>query len=209
MLKYKLTTQNLTTYNGFQWEVGKKVTTSGRNELCSDGWLHYYHHPFLAVIMNPRHANITNPKLWKVEAEGIHKNDLGRKGGCTEMTLLEEIPMVNPTLNQRIAFAILCAKKVYSDKKWNEWADKWLRNENRTKKSAAADAAYAAADAAAAYAAAAYAAAASAGYTAAYAAAYAAAAYATDSAAYAAAVYATNAKKSLNLIAIAEIAITF
>lgn len=28
--------------------------------------------------------------------------------------------------NQKVKYAILCAKKVYKNKKWNEWADSWL-----------------------------------------------------------------------------------
>ena len=39
MLKYKLTTQSLTTHNGFQWKIDEKRTTSGSGELCSPGWL--------------------------------------------------------------------------------------------------------------------------------------------------------------------------
>ena len=36
------------------------------------------------------------------------------------------------TLNQRVVFAILCAKSVCSDPAWNEWADRWLDGSDRT-----------------------------------------------------------------------------
>lgn len=136
MIKYKLTTQGLTAYGGFQWEVGKVVRTSGERGLCGPGWLHYYHSPEMAVVMNPIHAAYVNPRLWKVEAAGHHLDDRGLKGGCTEMTLLEELELPKFTQTQLAAFAILCAKQVPtqdSDAKsvWDVWADRWLTGEQR------------------------------------------------------------------------------
>jgi len=170
MIGYKLTTQDLKTFNNFQWEIGKKVITSGKGQLCSAAYIHYYDDPLLALIFDPIHANILNPKLFKVEVSGEVQTDRGRKFGCTEMTLLEEIPMPEISVTQKVAFAILCAKKVYTDKActdrawnlskpWNLWSDKWLSNEDRAAKAAdsAARAAewakYASADWVAAYAA--------------------------------------------------------
>ena len=148
MIKYKLTTQNLTTHNDFQWEIGIKQTTSGEGGLCGPGYLHYYHHPLLAVLLNPIHARIKNPKLFEVEAGGVHLDDNGLKGGCTEMTLIREIELPKFTDIQRVAFGILCAKEVYKDLEWNEWAAAWLDGSDRSR-SAAAAAAHAAAYAAA------------------------------------------------------------
>ncbi len=221
MKKYKLTDQNMRTRNGFQWELGKEVTTSGKGGfLCNDSWLHCYSHPLIAVLMNPRHANIQNPKLFEVKALGKHLNDGGLKEGCTKMTLVEEIALPVISTTQKVAFAILCSLKVYKDKKYAKWADNWLKGNDRSSTAAADAAAYAAyaadaADAAAyaadaaAYAAdaaadaAAYAAADAAADAAAYAA-Y-AAAYAADAAAYAA--YAADDAadaRAINLIAIAK-----
>lgn len=107
MIKYKLTTRDLKTFNGFQWEIGKKVTTNGMGGLCSSGFLHYYHHPLLAVLLNPLHADITDPRLFEAEAEGIHLDDNGLKGGCTEMTLVREIDLPEITTTQKVAFGIL------------------------------------------------------------------------------------------------------
>jgi hypothetical protein len=132
MIKYKLTNQNLQTYNGFQWGIGKKVTTSGKGELCSEGWLHFYHSPELAVILNPIHANFKNPRLFEVEVGETCLDDRGLKGGATEMTLIKELDLPQISLTQKIAFGILCAKEVCDDIKWNEWADKWLSGEDRT-----------------------------------------------------------------------------
>ena len=197
MIKYKLTDQNLQTYEGFQWEMGKKVTTSEEEELCGPGWLHYYHHPLLAVLLNPIHANIKNPRMFEVEVGSTCLDDKGLKGGTTEMTLVKEISIPEVTIVNRIAFAILCAKDVYKETGWNKWADNWLNNIDRSHDAAAA--AYAAADAAAAYAAdAAYA----------YADAYADAADAAYVAYTAAAAAAANAA-DLDLITLAEKAMTY
>ena len=148
MIKYKLTTQSMTTHDDFQWQVGVKVTTSGEGELCGPGWLHYYDSPELAMLMNPIHADIENPIGWKVEAEGIHKLDHGLKGGCTEMTLLEQIELPDISITQRVRFSILCALAVYSEPTFVRWANYWLNNEDRSAKTAQAIATAALAEAA-------------------------------------------------------------
>jgi hypothetical protein len=133
MKKYKLTYQNLQTYNGFQWEVGIPAPElDGEGELCTGSWYHYYHDPLLAVLMNSAHADIENPRGWEVDAKGEHKDDNGLKGGCTKMKLVREISLPKVSKTQRIAFAILCAKEVYEDREWNKWADGWLSGEDRS-----------------------------------------------------------------------------
>ena len=148
MKKYKLTTQNLTTHNGFQWEVGEPRTTSGDGELCGPGWLHYYHHPLLAILLNPMHADISDPILWEAEANGIHLDDHGLKGGCTQLTLTNRIELPTITLTNRVAFGILCAKTVCNDPAWNQWADDWISGKDRSAEAAARSAARSAAAAA-------------------------------------------------------------
>ena len=208
MKKYKLTNQNLQTYEGCQWELGFKKTTSGEGGLCNAGWLHYYHSPLLAVLFNPIHADIVNPRLFEIKAEGKHLDDNGLKGGCTEMTLVKELKLPEVTLTQKIAFGILCVKEIVEDVAWNLWADKWLSGEDRSKD--AADAAYAAYAGAAAYAA--YAAGAAYAARAAVRAAVRAAAYAAARAAARAADAAwaaAAAEKKLDLKKIAKKAITY
>jgi hypothetical protein len=136
MLKYKLTTKNMTTYDLCRWVVGETKITSGAGELCGSGWLHYYHSPELAALLNPIHANIANPRLWEVKAEGKHLYDRGLKGGCTRMTLLREIPMPQYTSEQRVEFGIRCALKAYRGPGFLEWANAWLDGSDRTKESA-------------------------------------------------------------------------
>jgi hypothetical protein len=146
MKKYKLTDQNMQTHNGCQWQLGVAKETDGNSSnLCNSHWLHYYDNPLLAVLFNPMYADISNPKLFEVKALGKHLKDMGLKGGCTKMVLINEIPLPEISTNQKIAFAILCSLKVYKEERYVKWAKNWLGGADRSEK--AADAAYAAADA--------------------------------------------------------------
>jgi hypothetical protein len=197
MKKYKLTDQKMRTYGGCQWELNIPIQTHGNStKLCNDAWLHYYHHPLLAVLLNPIHAKITNPRLFEVKALGKHLDNNGLKGGCNKMTLIKELKLPEITINQKIAFAILCSLEVYKEPNFVLWANNWLKGVNRSCAAARA-AARAAADAAA------YADAADAADAAAYAAAYADAADAADAAAYAA------DARALNLIKLAKKALKY
>ena len=87
---YKLTDQNLQTYNGFQWTPGKWEQTDGKGELCTKHWLHCYNDPVLAVLLNPIHANVQNPRLFEIEVKGKKKSNQGLKFGFTRMRLVEK-----------------------------------------------------------------------------------------------------------------------
>ena len=206
MKLYKLTDKNDQTRDDTQWGLGVTHEATGKGKkLCSDGVLHAYRDPLLAVLMDPIHGEfVPDAHLW--EAEGKVMVDDGTKVGCKKMTTLRQILLPTITIEQRVRFAILCGKEVCNDSMWLKWADKWLDETDRSaaNASAAAYAVYAAgaaayAAASAAGAAAAYAAGAANASAAAYAAAYAAGA-AADYAAYAAGV-------SSDLVAIAHVAI--
>lgn len=141
MLVYKLTNQDNTTYNGTIWGENVSRTTNGEGPLCWTGWLHFYIDPYLAVLLNPIHANIRpNPKLWEAEAQGQFKYDRDAKGGCTHLTTLKEIPLPQITPEQKVKFAILCTKMslsetdIYYNQGWLQWADDWLSNKHRKNK---------------------------------------------------------------------------
>ena len=142
------------TQNNTQWgeNVTHEATGDIKQDLCSDAWIHAYTHPLLAVFMNPVHARIKNPILWEGKGEGEAKFE-SEKCGFRKFTTLRQIPLPEVTDVQKIAFGILCAKEVYKDLSWNQWADKWLSGEDRTKSSADAAADAAASAAYAAYAA--------------------------------------------------------
>jgi hypothetical protein len=147
---YKLTTQEGMTQNNTQWgeNVTHEATGDIEQDLCSNAWIHAYTHPLLAILMNPAHAMIKNPILWEGNGEGEAKFE-PLKCGFRKFTTLRQIPLPEVTDVQKVAFGILCAKEINTDSSWNQWADKWLSGEDRTK-SSAYYAAYAAASAASA-----------------------------------------------------------
>jgi len=124
------------TYNGFQWELGKCVEVSGEGKLCSPSWFHFYSDPLVGMFMNPAHANIRNPRLFRAEVEGKFLDDNGLKCGYSRARLIEELPVPQISPEQRVRFAIFCVKEVYKEKEWNKWADNWLSGKDRTKESA-------------------------------------------------------------------------
>ena len=211
---YKLTDKFGQTRGMTKWGNNVSHTAKGKGKvLCSNGWIHYYTHPLLAVLMNPIHAKFASPKLWEAEASGKILDE-ALKSGCKTLKTIKEIPLPEVSKVQRVAFGILCGKDVCKDKEWNLWADKWLSGADRSKESASAAyaAALAAADDAATYYATYYAAnAAARAADAANAAADAATYYATYYAASAAASAAARAAdaKSINFIELAEKAMTY
>ena len=150
---YKLTDENGMTQGGTQWGPGVTHSGTGEGGLCGPGYIHAYEHPLLAALLNPVHAGFQNPRLWEAAGE-IALRDGQLKCGCVSLTTVREIPLPVITTEQRVRFAILCAKTVCGDEKWNKWADDWLSGKDRSQ-SAAESAARAAmaAEAAAAWAA--------------------------------------------------------
>ena len=190
MKLYKLTDAQDQTKNATQWGTGITHTTNGEGDLCGPGWLHAYEDPLLAVLHNLIHGNFKAPHLWEAEGAGEVLRDGQMKIGVTRLTTVKRIDLPTISTVQRTAYAILCGKEVCDDVEWNRWADRWLSGEARSKASARA-AVYAAWDAvyAAEYAA--------------YAAEY-AAQYAADASEYAA-----RTGKTLDMIAIAQKAMTY
>ncbi len=142
MKLYKLTSQDMKTYNNFQWNIGEKRIAKGLSDsLCTDGLLHAYRDPYLALLLNTIHAAIPNPRLWEIEASPILASDWG-KVGTKEQTLVKEL-FLSITVENRVEFAIRCALTIKTNKNWRQWAKNWLNGIDRTYKAAnaAADAA--------------------------------------------------------------------
>ena len=184
----KLTNKDGYTRNQTLWgeNITHEATGPSNQALCSDGWIHFYEHPLIAVLMNPIQAQFDEPRLYSCLIEGEIKKDGQLKSGCKKLTTLSRLPLPVITSEQRIEIGIRCTMIVYKEQHWSLWAQKWLSGEDRTRKSAyatyvaanVAHATYAAANVAnAAYAAADYVAAAYAAYAAVN---YADAAYAAD-----------------------------
>ena len=132
----KLTNSKFQTKNNTQWGDNVEHTAPGGGPLCTATWLHAYTDPYIAVIMAPAHVNYDELVLW--EAEGEVGLDEGLKVGCTRLKTIKSVPLPKVTLEQRILFAIACARQVTTDEKWLAWADKWVSGEDRTRESAEA-----------------------------------------------------------------------
>lgn len=130
---YKLTNADGTTYGGMQWAEGvtNEATGSMEQDLCTDGWIHAYEHPLLAVLLNPIHAEFSNPILWEAKGK-IGKRDGQLKCGCRKLTTIRRMELPVVTAEQRVRFAILCAKTGCDDPAWNRWADDWLSGKDHS-----------------------------------------------------------------------------
>jgi len=141
MIAYKLTTAEMQTFGGCTWTPGEWQRTWGREELCTEGWLHYYDDPLIAVFLDPIFGNFgPTARLWEAEAEGRIKM-YGRPPfvltyGCTRLRLVREIPLPELTMEQRVEAAIRIAQYVVGDDcpVWSAWAEAWLSGADRSAK---------------------------------------------------------------------------
>ena len=155
MKYYKLTDRDGYTrrgeYNECKWGEGVTHEATGtKSELCSNGWIHFYTSPLIAVIRNCQDADIPEPIMWECKIGGEVKHNALKhnalKSGAKRVTTVKRIALPEITTNQRVAFAILCSLEVYSEITYTKWAVGWLKGIDRTEK--AANAANAAANAA-------------------------------------------------------------
>jgi hypothetical protein len=163
MKLYKLTTQGGYTRKGesneTEWKKGFTLTKESCDNprLCSSDVIHAYTNCNFAFLMNPIHANLSNPQLWEAEGEVVVKD--WDKVGVFSLTLVNK--MDNPAWVKKcpqdvqIRFAILCAELVfkYFENKYPtgdrrrqaiEEAKEYLKTKTSSAASAVYDAAFAA-----------------------------------------------------------------
>ena len=136
-MRYKLTDENGKTYGGCEWGPGVSHSAPGTGELCSDGWIHVYDSPCVAVMMNPCHADFENPRLWECEVSGNELNDHGLKRGVQKCMTVREIPMPVLTTEQRVEIVIQCAlydckTRYFTSDNFIRWAEWWLDGTDRS-----------------------------------------------------------------------------
>ena len=141
VLLYKLTDANGRTHGDTQWGPGVTHSGTGEGYLCAKGWIHAYTNPLLAALLNPIHANFSEPRLWEAEGD-VALEDRGLKVGCKTLTTLREIPIPVVTREHMTKFAILCSRKVCSNRTWLTWAEWWMSREDRSKASLYSNSAY-------------------------------------------------------------------
>ena len=133
---YKITNKDGKTrpgeYNETQWKISETRAASGEGDMCGPGWLHGYHHPLLAAMLNPTHGayDPATMRLFRCKAiVGIRHPD---KLGCTSITPIEEIEVPTITTTQRVAFALLVTKRVCKNTDFQTFADNWLSGKDRS-----------------------------------------------------------------------------
>ena len=140
MIKYKLIDTDGYTRRGQEgetyWLDGlDKIAVGDGAKLCTEDLIHWYDHPLLAVLFNPIHADIKNPKLIAIEIDKEIAHD-GLKGGCKRAKYLEEITLPEITIDQKVEFAIRISLKVHKEEKYKDWANNWLSGTDRTERAA-------------------------------------------------------------------------
>jgi hypothetical protein len=139
--------------NETQWGAGVTHEAVGEKRvLCTDGVIHAYLSPELAVLINPAHAAINPFLLWEARGKIVVRGDGGLKVGCSRLTTVKVVEAPKASVEQRIEFGIRSALLCPQSKVFIAWAKKWLDGSERS--SGAAQAADWAADWAAARAAA-------------------------------------------------------
>lgn len=138
---YKLTSMFDKTGPHRECQWGEGVTHKAPTRcpsLCTDGWIHAYRDPLLAILMDPIQGIFTSSlkfHLWL--AEGTIGADDGTKVGCRTLTTLKRAPIPTVTPQERIAFALRTTMECYEDASvGTEWAINWLTGKDRTTETA-------------------------------------------------------------------------
>ena len=149
LIRYKLLTPSFHTRKGYsnetKWIENEWIEAKGHGGLCTDGVVHFYSSPEIAALMNPVHADINNPVFAELEVEEIVE-ETQIKGGAKRARIIRIIPSITPTLTQRVAFGILCAKYICKEAGFLSWANGWISGADRSRNAAAKAAEYAAAE---------------------------------------------------------------
>jgi hypothetical protein len=120
-----------------QWGPNVTHTITSKNPDCGPDQIRTFAHPLTAMFLAPLslQTSFDQPRLWTAEGT-ISLDNTGLVIGCSNLTTLEEIPLPEISSNQRIAFAILCAREAETSPEWRRWADSWLSGEDRAYTSA-------------------------------------------------------------------------
>jgi hypothetical protein len=117
----------------FEWKLKKWKEIEGDKEffgVFSEGWLHCYSDPLIAILLNPINENIQNPRLFEVEVDGKEAH-CNMKYAYKKMRLMKEVNVPKITLEQKVKFAVLCALEICGDNKFTSWAKDWYGDKKR------------------------------------------------------------------------------
>jgi len=119
--------------NETQWGAGVTHEAVGEKRvLCTDGVIHAYLSPELAVLINPAHAAINPFLLWEARGKIVVRGDGGLKVGCSRLTTVKVVEVPKATWEQRVEFGIRSALLCPQSKVFIAWAKKWLDGSERS-----------------------------------------------------------------------------
>jgi hypothetical protein len=139
-IAYKLVDQYGYSRRGLSGEtmwlpVGTKVRPTGEgSEPCGPGVLHGYIAPEVALLVNPIHAKVQDPRILKIESDQPWETDGLKRWTRGQCTTLDELAMPVLTTDERVAWAI-CLSPHESTR---QWAINWLSGKDRSVASAKA-----------------------------------------------------------------------
>lgn len=132
---YKITNCSGHTRGNTSWGEGTTHQVKWSGAMCTEGCLHAYRSPELAVLMDPIHGQyFPHGSLWK--AKGVVRLDDGTKVGCARLTTVEIIKKPIITKEQLVEIAIRCVMTKYKDEYWTRWAIAWLDGSDRSLRTA-------------------------------------------------------------------------
>lgn len=92
--------------------------------------IHAYRTERLGLLMNPIHADIQRPVVWR--AKGVVVADDGLKVGVKTLVIEGRLPLLDISMDECVAFGILCALQVDSTNFYGVWAKNWLSGKDRS-----------------------------------------------------------------------------
>jgi len=84
------------------------------------------------MFMNPIHARIQLPRLWKAEGLGTTREDNGLKIGYKQLRIVQELLPPIVTQEHRITMALLASLEVCGNNQWRAYAENYLRGNRIT-----------------------------------------------------------------------------
>ena len=147
MIVYKLANHDRTTYGGFLWgpKGWSPPILKGKGKLCTKSWYHGYEDPLLAALHGPAHVSFKHPILFAI---AVAKADVRRDGqvklGFRLGVVQDDVPLPEPTLEQRVRYGLGAALVVYHEPSYVSWASGWIDGQDRSQVAArrAAEAAW-------------------------------------------------------------------
>ena len=135
MIVYKVVDENDRTWDGTEWGAGVTHTAPGGEQgVCGPGWLHAYRDVRLAALLCTAHVPFTACRVWEADADV--SEDLGDKLLCTRITTIRLIHLPTYTTEQRVDFAIRCARRGCGGGDFDDWARYWIAGLDRSGESA-------------------------------------------------------------------------